>query len=328
MRATSHTAAGPVQTRGRRGCEGRIHRAHSLTHKQSPWTEPRGPVSVVSSYRYDQADRLIGYIGPNRASSGTTSATYGYDATGLRQYTNTGGRIANEAYDRSGSPLLIEDGLVAYINGADGRPIEQILLQSSTPRYLHYDTRGSTRALTNQSGAVLASYSYDAYGNRTSPATTVENPFGYSGEYTGPETGLQYLNARYYDPATGQFITRDPVEMATRQPYSYAGGGPVNSNDPTGLACAGPFGSLCAFGDAITHAGSTLLNEGRGILNTATVGGSEAIAGALGAPPPGFGIGFGGCIGLGITFLDGEGEAIVAAKEFDAARREAFELAG
>ncbi|MHB8660151.1 MAG: RHS repeat-associated core domain-containing protein [Solirubrobacteraceae bacterium] len=53
-----------------------------------------------------------------------------------------------------------------------------------------------------------------------------------------PETGLQYLRARYYDPQTGQFLTRDPIEAQTRQPYSYANDNPVNNTDPTGQSVA------------------------------------------------------------------------------------------
>ena len=43
--------------------------------------------------------------------------------------------------------------------------------------------------------------------------------------------------ARYYDPATAQFLTRDPLEMLTRQAYDYAGGDPLDQSDPTGLFC-------------------------------------------------------------------------------------------
>jgi RHS repeat-associated protein len=52
--------------------------------------------------------------------------------------------------------------------------------------------------------------------------------------YTDPETGLIYMRARYYDPQTGQFLTRDPLETQTRQPYSYAGDSPTNYADPSG----------------------------------------------------------------------------------------------
>ena len=52
-----------------------------------------------------------------------------------------------------------------------------------------------------------------------------------------PQTGLVYLRARYYDPQTGQFLTRDPLEQLTRQPYSYVNDNPLNGTDPTGLDC-------------------------------------------------------------------------------------------
>ncbi|MDQ1492339.1 MAG: hypothetical protein QOJ23_4853 [Actinomycetota bacterium] len=61
----------------------------------------------------------------------------------------------------------------------------------------------------------------------------------YAGQYTDTETGLQYLRARYYDPSTGTFLTRDPLEAQTREPYGYAGGSPLNATDPLGL-CWGP----------------------------------------------------------------------------------------
>lgn len=46
---------------------------------------------------------------------------------------------------------------------------------------------------------------------------------------------LFYLRARYYDPSTGQFLSRDPAVAATRQPYAYTNDNPLNGTDPTGL---------------------------------------------------------------------------------------------
>ncbi|MGH2357661.1 MAG: RHS repeat-associated core domain-containing protein [Candidatus Limnocylindria bacterium] len=48
------------------------------------------------------------------------------------------------------------------------------------------------------------------------------------------------MRARYYDPATGQFLTRDPIEAITRSPYAYVFNNPVNLTDPTGLCCKIP----------------------------------------------------------------------------------------
>jgi RHS repeat-associated protein len=67
--------------------------------------------------------------------------------------------------------------------------------------------------------------------HRHVPTTLLPLP----GEYTDTESGLQYLRARYFDPATGQFLTRDPLEPITGTPYAYANNGPINTVDPSGL---------------------------------------------------------------------------------------------
>jgi RHS repeat-associated protein len=60
---------------------------------------------------------------------------------------------------------------------------------------------------------------------------------GYAGQWHDTETGFIYLRARYYDPTTGQFLTRDPITPLTRSPYGYVYGNPLNNSDPSGLYC-------------------------------------------------------------------------------------------
>jgi RHS repeat-associated protein len=103
--------------------------------------------------------------------------------------------------------------------------------------YFHQDQLGSTRLLTNDAGSQVAAYTFDAYGNATAKTGAATTPLQYAGQYTDAETGFQYLRARYYDPATGQFLSRDPIETLTREPYGYVGGNPLNGTDPTGLWC-------------------------------------------------------------------------------------------
>jgi len=112
-------------------------------------------------------------------------------------------------------------------------PLEQISA-SGTPLYYHQDQLGSTRAMTNGSGNVVATYLYDAYGNVISSTGTVSNPLQFAGAYSDAESGLLYLRARYYDPASGSFLTEDP--LSALQPYAYAGDSPLNLVDPSGLA--------------------------------------------------------------------------------------------
>jgi RHS repeat-associated protein len=84
---------------------------------------------------------------------------------------------------------------------------------------------------------VVRTADYTAYGQVISTTGSTSTPFGYAGEYTDAETGFLYLRARFYDPATQQFLTVDPLLAATEQAYNYAGGSPTNAIDSAGLAC-------------------------------------------------------------------------------------------
>lgn len=143
------------------------------------------------------------------------------------------------AWDVAGSvPRLLYDGNVAYVYGPDGNPLEQLVNGSPTAWY-HHDQIGSTRVLTDSGGAVTATLTYDAYGRTSAVTGTATTPLGYNGQYTDPETGLIYLRARYYDPATAQFLSRDPLVATTGSAYGYVDDDPLNDAlTPTGSADA------------------------------------------------------------------------------------------
>ncbi len=96
---------------------------------------------------------------------------------------------------------------------------------------------GSTMAAVDSTGMVVRDYQYDVYGAPTGGSGSLANEFDFAGQQTDP-TGLQYLRARYYDPAAGVFLSREPLE---RLPgwmgnlFGYAGGNPARLVDPTGL---------------------------------------------------------------------------------------------
>jgi RHS repeat-associated protein len=200
---------------------------------------------TASSYSYDQANRLITYNGVWQ---------YVYDGNGLRVKKVGLGGTTNFTWDlAAGLPLLLADGSANYIYGPGGQILEQI--QGSTAYYYHADRLGSVRALTIQAGAVVATYTYDAYGATTASTGSLANPFRYTGEYQDAESGLYYLRARYYDPASQQFLTRDPLLAVTGQAYNYAGGSPLNATDPLGLAKAIPMdGGGSGGGDVVIGA--------------------------------------------------------------------------
>jgi RHS repeat-associated protein len=112
--------------------------------------------------------------------------------------------------------------------------VEQINNTTGAITYLHHDQAGSTRLLTGSTGTVTGKCAYSAYGTPTCEGTAT-TPLGYDAQYTSSDTGLIYMRAREYDPATAQFLSVDPLQAITGEPYSYAGDNPLNTSDPTGL---------------------------------------------------------------------------------------------
>ena len=105
--------------------------------------------------------------------------------------------------------------------------------------YVHHDQQGSTRLLTGSTGTVTGKCTYAAYGTPTCEGAST-TPLGYDGQYTSSDTGLIYMRARTYDPATAQFLTTDPLNPITRAPYNYANDNPINYMDRTGLCSIVP----------------------------------------------------------------------------------------
>jgi RHS repeat-associated protein len=115
-----------------------------------------------------------------------------------------------------------------------------------TASFYGYDGGGNVRQLTNSAGAVTDSYEYDAYGNEFTVSGSTPNEFMYRGEQFDSDLGLYYLRARYYNPTTGRFMSRDPfdpklgdadgkpIDPRELHKYLYAGGDPANLIDPTG----------------------------------------------------------------------------------------------
>jgi RHS repeat-associated protein len=199
--------------------------------------DPAG-ATTATSYGYDQANRLTSQHSPAATPGDPDIAhTYAYDGDGLR---------ADLLWDQTGSlPLIVADNAGLYVNGPDGLPLTQLTF-TGQQRYYHHDQLGSTRAITDATGAVSARYSYTPYGTPTPDASNTDSRFGYAGQYTDHATGLIYMRARWYDPATGQFLTSDPIGNASGETnlYRYAGGDPANLIDPTGLSIWGAIASL------------------------------------------------------------------------------------
>ena len=161
--------------------------------------------------------------------------SYTSDARNLRQSRTVGGATEQFTWSSVGGlPLLLDDGEHSYLYGPSSSPVAQVDDVTGEIEYLHADLLGTPRLLTDGAGAVVGSVSFDAFGSRAT-YSGVQSAFGFTGNWTDPETGLLYLRARDYDPVTGQFLTVDPAVDSTRQPYAYTGNSPVSRTDPSGL---------------------------------------------------------------------------------------------
>ena len=198
------------------------------------------PSGSATCYGYDQANRLTAITaGTGTAcTSPTPVASYGYDADGLRMNRTVSSLTTQFSWDVAGTiPLLLQEtnatATTNYIYGPGGLPIEQIA--GGVTSWLHHDQLGSTRLVTNAAGAAVAGYTYDPYGNLVASSGTASTAFRFAGQYLDTESGFYYLRMRYYDPATAQFLSRDPAVSLTRSPYGYVAGNPLNVSDPLGL---------------------------------------------------------------------------------------------
>ena len=111
---------------------------------------------------------------------------------------------------------------------------------SPTTNFLLTDTLGSVVSsfnnLPNGAAVVLGDQVYGPYGNRRVQQGTISTSKGFTGQFTDFVAGLDYYNARYYDPVVGVFVSADKVQgnLQGMNPYGYVGENPETSTDPTG----------------------------------------------------------------------------------------------
>jgi RHS repeat-associated protein len=221
---------------------------------------------------YDEQDQLVkSYLGSNDVDQ------YMYDANGERtlRRTTSGGVTTLTVY---------AFGLEEYQYSSSGTPQNATHYYSLGGRLVGAlsglgNSPSTTMFVTNAEGSVLASYSnlagaaallgnqdYEPYGSPSYSAGSMGTLKGYTGQYSDPLTGLDYYNARYYDPATGNFLTTDSQEGNPQgmNPYAYVNGNPETNTDPTGKRIwCGPGG--CGGGGGGSNGnGSGLGNGGDG----------------------------------------------------------------
>ena len=199
------------------------------------------PELGVTRYRYDLEGRLTEVILPSQET-----VRFDYAANGVRL----------SRHDQRGTIHYLTDGLRVWaeLDGdfdtaatfVHGPQLDQplMVLRGDQIYYLHADQLGSITAISDSAGSLVCRYTYDPFGApQSEPADSYVQPFRFTGREWDPNLRLYYFRARYYDPALGRFLTRDPIEGDLRDPHSqnqyiYARNNPLTRIDPFGTRSA------------------------------------------------------------------------------------------
>lgn len=194
------------------------------------------------TYEWDAFDQLKNV----KNSDGKVIAENGYDEKGRRIYSKDSNGSRYYSYDGDSNRVLYEKDsstyvVKSYVYDDNGYPLTMIYKGEKFNYLTNY--RGDVLGMTDESGKVVASYTYDSWGNILTQSgidgMDSINPYRYAGYRYDESTKLYYLMARYYNPDTGVFLSLDPVRGDAKNPltlngYSYANNNPVMNVDPDG----------------------------------------------------------------------------------------------
>jgi RHS repeat-associated protein len=205
----------------------------------------RDSTGVNTVYTWNAEGQLTG-----TTKTGQSSATYYYDAFGRIVRKDLGGS-ASSYFIWDGDNLLAEFGSNGTTKAAEysyyGPDQLHALIEnnggSNTTYYAHQDALGNTIALTNSAGtASVRTYQYDDWGRLTGgttslPQTDKDRARWKGALWMGTESDLYYMRNRWYEPASGRFLSEDPIGLdGGINPVAFTASDPVNGIDPLGLS--------------------------------------------------------------------------------------------
>ena len=187
------------------------------------------------NFTWDFENRLVQAVVPG-TNGGTT--TFKYDPFGRRIQKSGPLGTTNYLYDGANTIEEINSSGNVLARYTQGPTIDQPLAEfrGSTTDYYEADALGSVTSLSNGTGTLANTYTYDSFGNVTNSTGSLSNPFRYTAREFDSETSLYFNRARYYDQNAGRFVSEDSSEFVGGQNfYAYVGNDPINLTDPLGL---------------------------------------------------------------------------------------------
>ena len=298
----------------------------------SSWTD------LLTSYNgqniaYDAIGNPTSYLGYtlkwngrqlSSLSGNGTTASYKYDADGLRSYKKVNG--VETTYQYVGDKLMYEKRGTTefyYYYNSFGNLAGIKYIQNGT-EYMVYavcNMRGDVEDLYWGSGNLACHYTYDTWGNVISVTDIngkeitnanhigLMNPIRYRGYYYDSEIGMYYLQSRYYNPQVGRFISADEY-FSTGQDINGCNMFAYCSNNPTGRADdCGEFWHIvvgAAVGAVLSGASSIISDLVSGEEVDWKSAGISALSGGISGALACTGIGFGASVAINTALSSGE----------------------
>ncbi len=191
----------------------------------------------------------------SKITTGDNTITMTYDTNGMRLRKCDDNYDTNYYYDSKNNLIGLDKSASTLFFYYDSNGLPTSFKNNDIMYYYVRNLQGDIVKIVKQDGSIAATYTYDAWGkilsikdgsNVNVPASKPFhvanlNPYRYRGYIYDNETGLYYLQSRYYDPITGRFLNADDTQFIVKcdnvlaaNLFTYCANNAVNNTDPNG----------------------------------------------------------------------------------------------